>query len=181
MLRPMPSLTLGGWSAHTLETGRLRLDGGAMFGSVPKPVWSRTHPADDRNRITLAMRALLLEGEGRRILVDTGIGTKFPPKLVDIYAVDHSEHTLERSLAALGLGVEDVTDVVLTHLHFDHAGGATRGAGGRIVPRLPRARYHVQRKNLDNARRPNPRERASYLPENFEPLIEANVLELWDG
>ena len=177
----MPSLTLGGWSAHTLETGRLRLDGGAMFGSVPKPVWSRTHPADDRNRITLAMRTLLLEGEGRRILVDTGIGTKFPPKLVDIYAVDHSEHTLERSLAALGLGVEDVTDVVLTHLHFDHAGGATEVRGGGLAPRLPRAHYYVQRRNWENASRPNPRERASYLAENFAPLMEAGVLRLWEG
>src|SRR5437773_9792696 len=181
MLRPMPSLPLGGWSAHTLETGRLRLDGGAMFGSVPKPVWSRTHPADDRNRITLAMRTLLLEGEGRRILVDTGIGTKFPPKLVDIYAVDHSEHTLERSLAALGLGVEDVTDVVLTHLHFDHAGGSTRRDGDRLLPRLPRARYYVQRRNWETALAPNPRERASYMPENFRPLEEALVLTFWDG
>jgi glyoxylase-like metal-dependent hydrolase (beta-lactamase superfamily II) len=177
----MPSLTLGGWSVHTLETGRLRLDGGAMFGSVPKPVWSRTHAADDRNRITLAMRALLLEGEGRRILVDTGIGVKFPPKLMDIYAVDHSEHTLERSLAALGLGVEEVTDVVLTHLHFDHAGGATELRGGVLAPRLPRAHYYVQRRNWENAGHPNPRERASYMAENYVPLMEAGVLRLWDG
>ena len=107
----MPSLTLGGWTVHTLETGVIRLDGGSMFGSVPKPVWSKAHPADDRNRIALAMRCLLLEGEGRRILVDVGVGEKFPPKLVDIYGVDHTEHSLvERSLAALGLGVEDVSD-----------------------------------------------------------------------
>src|SRR6188474_2642845 len=122
----MPHLTLGGWSLHTLETGNLRLDGGAMFGSVPKPLWSRTNPPDERNRIRLAMRCLLLEGHGRRILVDDGVGEKFPPKLVEIYRLEHDVHTLERALAALDLGVGDITDVVLTHLHFDHAGGSTR-------------------------------------------------------
>jgi glyoxylase-like metal-dependent hydrolase (beta-lactamase superfamily II) len=177
----MPQLSLGPWTIRTLETGFLWLDGGSMFGSVPKPLWSRTNPPDERNRIRLAMRCLLLEGEGRRILVDDGIGDKFPPKLVDIYRVEHDAHTLERALAALDLTVEDVTDVILTHLHFDHAGGSTRRAGGRLVPRLPRARYHVQRRNLENARQPNPRERASYLPENFEPLVEAGALDLWDG
>jgi glyoxylase-like metal-dependent hydrolase (beta-lactamase superfamily II) len=177
----MPSLTLGPWSVHTLETGTLRLDGGSMFGSVPKPIWSRSHPADDRNRILLAARALLLEGQGRRVLVDIGVGDKFPPKLAYIYAVDHAEHTLERSLAALGLGVGDITDLVLTHLHFDHAGGATRLQNGVLVPRLPRAQVHVQRRNLENARRPNPRERASYFAENWEPLEQAGLLRVWDG
>jgi glyoxylase-like metal-dependent hydrolase (beta-lactamase superfamily II) len=152
-----------------------------MFGSVPKAIWSKAHPADERNRITLAMRCLLLEGEGRRILVDVGVGDKLADKLADIYGVDHAEHTLEGSLSALGLGVEDITDVVLTHLHFDHAGGATRRQAGLLVPRLPRAHYHVQRRNLENARRPNPRERASYQPEDFMPLMEAGVLRLWEG
>jgi glyoxylase-like metal-dependent hydrolase (beta-lactamase superfamily II) len=164
-----------------VETGYLWLDGGSMFGSVPKPLWGKLQPPDERNRIRLAMRCLLLEGQDRRVLVDDGVGDKFTPKLEDIYRVEHDEHTLERSLAALGLGLQDVTDVVLTHLHFDHAGGSTRRDGERLVPALPRARYHVQRRNLDNARRPNPRERASYLPENFEPLIEHGVLECWNG
>ncbi len=174
-------LTIGLWSIHALETGSFRLDGGSMFGSVPKPLWSRTNPADERNRIRLAMRCLLVEGQGRRILVDDGIGEKFPAKLADIYAIDHSEYTLERSLAALNLGVEDITDVVLTHLHFDHAGGSTRHDGERLVPRLPRATYHVQRRNLENARSPNLRERASYLAENFEPLESAGVLRRTEG
>ncbi|HEY3215707.1 MAG TPA: MBL fold metallo-hydrolase [Candidatus Eisenbacteria bacterium] len=173
-------LELGRWRVHSLETGYLWLDGGSMFGSVPKPLWSKLQPPDVRNRIRLAMRCLLLEGE-RRILVDDGVGDKFDPKLQDIYRVEHQEHTLERSLAAIGLAVDDVTDVVLTHLHFDHAGGSTRRDGGRLVPRLPRARYHLQRRNLENARQPNPRERASYMAENFEPLVEAGVLDLWDG
>jgi glyoxylase-like metal-dependent hydrolase (beta-lactamase superfamily II) len=177
----VPTLTLGGWTIHTIETGFLGLDGGSMFGSVPKPLWSRLQPPDERNRIRLAMRCLLLEGHGRRVLVDDGIGDKFPPKLADIYAIDTREHSLESSLAACGIGVSDVTDVLLTHLHFDHAGGSTKREGERLVPRLPRARYYVQRRNLENARQPNPRERASYLPENFEPLVDAGVLELWDG
>jgi glyoxylase-like metal-dependent hydrolase (beta-lactamase superfamily II) len=177
----MPSLTLGDWRAHTLESGFFALDGGAMFGTVPKTIWSRTNPADERNRIRLGLRVLLLEGHGRRILVDAGVGHKFDAKYTDIYGVDHSRHTLEGGLAAHGMGVEDVTDCVLTHLHFDHAGGSTKREGDRLLPRLPRARYYVQRANLDNALRPNLRERASYLPENFAPLQEAGVLELWDG
>jgi glyoxylase-like metal-dependent hydrolase (beta-lactamase superfamily II) len=177
----MPRLVLGPWTAHTLETGFLWLDGGAMFGSVPKALWSRTNPPDEKNRIRLAMRCLLLEGEGRRILVDDGLGDKFAPRFGEIYRVELEPHTLERSLGLLGLTVEDVTDVVLTHLHFDHAGGSTRRTGDRLVPRLPRARYYVQRRNWENAAAPNPRERASYLPENFEPLREAGVLTLLDG
>src|SRR5438105_1014863 len=92
---PMPSLRIGDWTVHTIETGYLWLDGGSMFGSVPKPLWSKTNPPDERNRIRLAMRCLLLEGLGRRVLVDDGVGDKFPPKLADIYRVEHDEHTLE--------------------------------------------------------------------------------------
>ncbi len=177
----MPSLALGDWRARTLESGYFGLDGGAMFGTVPKTLWSKTNPADDRNRIRLGLRLLLLEGHGRRVLVDTGIGHKFSAKSEDIYAVDHSQHTLEGALAACGLTVDDVSDCVLTHLHFDHAGGATRREDDRLLPRLPRARYYVQRSNYENAIRPNARERASYLPENFAPLKEAGLLTLWEG
>ncbi len=177
----MPSLTLGSWRVNTLETGHLWLDGGAMFGSVPKPLWSKAHPADDRNRIRLAMRCLLLEGSGRRILVDDGAGSKFSPKLADIYRIENESDGLERSLASFDLTVDDVTDVVLTHLHFDHAGGSTRREGDRLVPRLPKARYFVQRKNWENAQRPNPRERASYMKEDFQPLMDAGILTLWEG
>src|SRR5574341_599149 len=176
----MPSLEIGAWKIHTLETGFLWLDGGAMFGSVPKAIWSKAQPPDEQNRIRLAMRCLLLEGEGQRILVDDGAGDKFPPKLAEIYRIEHDRHTLERALGALGLGVADVTDVLLTHLHFDHAGGSTRREGNTLVPRLPRARYYVQRRNWENAQRPNLRERASYLAEDFRPLMEAGALTLWD-
>ena len=173
--------SIGGWTIDALETGYLWLDGGSMFGSVPKPMWAKLQPPDERNRIRLAMRCMLLRGHGRCVLIDDGIGDKFSAKLADIYRLELEEHTLELSLAALGLAVTDVTDVVLTHLHFDHAAGSTRVVEGKLVPRLPKARYAVQRRNLENARDPNPRERASYMPENFEPLFEAGVLDVWDG
>jgi glyoxylase-like metal-dependent hydrolase (beta-lactamase superfamily II) len=176
----MASLTLGAWRARTLETGYLWLDGGSMFGSVPKPLWSRTNAPDERNRIRLAMRCLLLEGHGRRILVDAGLGTKFDAKLREIYRVE-DEPSLETSLTEYGLTTADITDVLLTHLHFDHAGGATMLVDGRLVPRLPNARYHVQQRNWENAHAPNPRERASYMPENFDPLEQAGVLDRWHG
>jgi len=133
----MTTLTLGDWTLHTVEAGFLWLDGGSMFGSVPKPLWNRTNPADERNRIRLAMRCWLLRGHGRTVLVDDGLGDKFTDKLRDIYRVE-AEPSLEHSLAALGVKPGDVTDVVLTHLHFDHAGGLD------LVPRaatvvLPKA------------------------------------------
>jgi glyoxylase-like metal-dependent hydrolase (beta-lactamase superfamily II) len=176
----MPVIDLGDWRLTTIDAGEVWLDGGSMFGSVPKPLWSRWHLPDARNRIRLAMRALLAEGHGRRVLIDVGAGGKMEPKLADIYGLDDGTR-LERSLAAAGVAPGDVTDVVLTHLHFDHAGGATRRVDGRLEPRLPNARWWVQRRNLDNARHPNPRERASYLAENFEPLAEAAVLEIVEG
>ena len=165
---------------HTLEAGALWLDGGAMFGSVPKPLWSRTNPPDERNRIRLAMRCLLLVGHGRRVLVDVGLGTKPDAKFRDIFRVEDGP-ALADSLAAAGFGPGDVTDVVLTHLHFDHAGGATVRDGDDLRPGFPLARHHVQRRNWENAHAPNPRERASYLRENFDPLERAGVLDFWQG
>jgi glyoxylase-like metal-dependent hydrolase (beta-lactamase superfamily II) len=176
----MPTLTLGDWTLHTVEAGGLWLDGGAMFGSVPKPLWSRTNPPDERNRIHLAMRCALLVGHGRCVLVDIGLGEKSDEKFRDIFRVEENPR-LEDSLAALGFAPGDITDVVLTHLHFDHAGGSTARDGERLRPRLPRARWHVQRANWDNAHAPNPRERASYLRENFDPLEAAGVLDFWQG
>jgi len=177
----MTPLCIGGWSVHTLETGFLWLDGGSMFGSVPKPLWSREHPADERNRIRLAMRCLLLERGDRCILVDDGVGEKFSAKLADIYRLEQHEQGLERALARIERGVEDVTNVVLTHLHFDHAGGSTKRGANGLEPTFPNARWYVQRRNWENAHASNPRERASYMPENYDALMEAGVLTLWDG
>ena len=163
-----------------LLDGFVRLDGGAMFGVVPKPLWERRAPADARNRILLGLRPLVVRGE-RTLLIDAGIGAKMDAKSVDIYGIDRSVD-LTASLAAAGLRPEDVDIVVATHLHFDHAGGFTvRRDEGRIVPAFPNARYLVRRGEWEDATHPHERNRASYLPENFVPLDEAGVLDFTEG
>ncbi len=166
---------------YAVETGRFALDGGAMFGVVPKVIWEKLIPPDDRNRIPMAMRALLIEEGDRLILVDVGVGHKYTAKFADLYAIDHTTHTLEGELHRLGFSVADITDVVLTHLHFDHAGGSTKADGDRIVPTFPNARYYVQRSHWQWAHAPNPRERASFFPENYDPLEASGQLVLLDG
>ncbi|MDT8435196.1 MAG: MBL fold metallo-hydrolase, partial [Gemmatimonadota bacterium] len=157
-----------------VDAGSLRLDGGAMFGVVPKPLWSRRAPADGRNRISLAMRCLLVETSGARILVDTGLGSKEDAKFLDIYGVRNEGRPsrLEDALRDLGVEPGDIDIVVNTHLHFDHAGGNTvRGPGG-VRPAFPGAEYVIDRGEFDWAHSRNERVRASYLPDNFDPLVE---------
>ena len=172
---------IGPYTLYCIETGRFALDGGAMFGIVPKPLWERRISADARNRIPLHMRCLLLEGEGRLILIDNGIGDKFGAKFRDIYAVDTAYGELHQSLKQAGFAAEEVTDVILTHLHFDHCGGSTRQVGDRLDVVFPHATHHVQQAHWDWARNPNPRERASFLAENLEPLAASGQLHLVDG
>jgi len=175
------TMKIGPYTIDPVETGRFALDGGAMFGVVPKPLWSRTNPADDRNRITLAARALLLRDGKRTILVDNGNGSKFTEKLRDIYRLDNSSSDLVASLASLGVSPEDVTDVILTHLHFDHAGGSTAISDGRAVPAFPNAKYYVQREHWAQAMNPTPKDRASFFPDDYMPLKREGVLEFTDG
>ncbi|MCS6966550.1 MAG: MBL fold metallo-hydrolase [Candidatus Kapabacteria bacterium] len=176
-------LQLGRFRIDTIETGRFGLDGGAMFGVVPKPLWEKAyHPADPANRIPMAARALLLRWEEHAVMVDTGNGIKMPQKQRQIYALDTSQYSLEESLRQVGLCPEDITAVILTHLHFDHAGGSTRlDSAGAVVPTFPKARYYVQRDHLRWARQPTEKDRASFLAEDFEPLIAEGVLEVLDG
>ena len=160
-----------------------------MFGTVPKVLWQRSNPADEQNRIQMEARALLLKSKNRNILIDTGNGSDFTtkygeklgPKFAEIYAVDQNGPSLLSSIKKHGLHAEDITDVILTHLHFDHAGGATTEKDGKLVPTFPNAKYHVQRKNLETAEKANLREKASYYPANFQPLIESGQLHLIDG
>ena len=136
-------MTFGEFELTTLSDGTFRLDGGAMFGAVPRPLWERRAPPDERNRIRLGMRPLLVRGE-RTLLIDAGIGGKMDAKSADIYGIDRTRN-LEHTLADAGLTPNDVDVVLATHLHFDHAGGFTRReASGRIVPTFPRARYIVR-------------------------------------
>lgn len=175
-------MKIGKYEVYAIETGRFKLDGGAMFGIVPKTLWEKLNPSDDKNRIELALRTLLIINEHRKILVDTGMGKKWEQKYIEIYGIDHSRYTLESSLAKVGLKVDDITDVIITHLHFDHAGGATMLENdGTIRPTFKNATYYVQKRNIELAMNPNEKDRASYLPENFIPLIEFNQIEIVDG
>ncbi len=182
-------LTIGEYRVHAVPTGLFGLDGGAMFGTVPKVLWEKSNPPDAQNRIAMEARALLLRSDKRVVLIDTGIGgdfiekygEKLGPKFAEMYAMDEGATSLQSSLTKIGLTVNDVTDVILTHLHFDHAGGATVSKNGKLVPTFPNATYYIQKKNLETAREPNRRERASYYGANFEPLIEAGKLKILDG
>jgi len=177
---------VGSLRCHTLDAGRVALDGGAMFGVVPKPLWERRVPADARNRIPLAMRCLLIEHPDGAILVDTGAGNKETEKFKDIYALDNvgepGPTRLEASLAVAGVTTTDIAWVVNTHLHFDHAGGNTRVTpDGEVVPALPRATYVVQQGELDFARHLNERTAGSYFPANFEPIAARGAWQLVNG
>jgi glyoxylase-like metal-dependent hydrolase (beta-lactamase superfamily II) len=163
-----------------LWDGEFRLDGGAMFGVVPKPLWEKRAPADDRNRIRVGLRPLLVRGE-RTLIIDAGIGGKMDPKSVDIYGIDRSR-SLDHSLSDAGLQRDEIEIVLASHLHFDHAGGFTTRAGlGAIVPAFPKARYIVRAGEWDDATHPHERNRASYLAEDFVPLADAGVLDLVTG
>jgi glyoxylase-like metal-dependent hydrolase (beta-lactamase superfamily II) len=169
------SFTVGRLRCHALEGGMQHLDGGAMFGVVPKPLWERRIPADERNRIPLALRCLLVEHDDGLVLIDTGLGNKETPKFRDIYGVVNEgirgPTQLEDALFAVGHRPDDVRWVINTHLHFDHAGGNTyRDPAGAVVVSFPRARYVVQARELDFARHTNERTAASYLAPNFEPV-----------
>jgi glyoxylase-like metal-dependent hydrolase (beta-lactamase superfamily II) len=162
-----------------VSDGWFRLDGGAMFGVVPKVLWARRVTPDVRNRIRLGLRPLVVRGV-RTMLIDAGMGDKWDAKSADIYGLEQPT-PLEASLNAAGVALEDIDIVLASHLHFDHAGGFTRrDATGRLVPTFPRAQYVFRRGEWEDAMRPNDRNRASYLAENFAPLAEAGVLQLVD-
>ncbi|MCZ6918268.1 MAG: MBL fold metallo-hydrolase [Gemmatimonadetes bacterium] len=177
---------VGGLRCHTLEGGRQWLDGGAMFGVVPKPLWSRRIEPDERNRIPLGLRCLLVEHPDGLVLVDTGIGNKENEKFREIYGVENEGRKgptqLDDALREAGFGAEDVRWVVNTHLHFDHAGGNTMiGAGGEAQIAFPNATYVVQAGELEFGGQTNERIAASYLPRNFAPISEAGRWRLLDG
>jgi glyoxylase-like metal-dependent hydrolase (beta-lactamase superfamily II) len=148
---------------------------------VPKPLWSKTNPADEKNRIDMCMRALLLVSDTRKVLIDNGIGYKNSEKFNDIYGIDHSTYTLETELIKLGIGTDDITDVILTHLHFDHAGGSTyKDENGVTKVTFPNAVHYIQRRHLDWAMNPSDRDKASFIPADFEAIEKAGLFRLID-
>jgi len=176
---------VGELEVHVLRTGRFRLDGGAMFGVVPRPIWEKLCPPDERNRIELGLNCLHVRAaDGRSVVVDTGIGRKWDAKSREIYAIEDDPGIVLALERDAGVRADEVDLVVNTHLHFDHAGGNTVALepGGSLAPTFPRARYVVQRGNLEEeALAPNELRRASYLPENFMPLVERGLMDLVEG
>jgi glyoxylase-like metal-dependent hydrolase (beta-lactamase superfamily II) len=170
----------GDISVRLLGDGTFRLDGGAMFGVIPRPLWEKKSPPDDHNRILLAMNIVLIRAAGKQILVETGGGEKWDAKRNAIYAFE-TEHRLPQRLAAAGVTAESIDIVVNTHLHFDHCGGNTKLVDGTPKPAFPNARYIVQRGEFEHAKSPTDRDRASYLPENFLPIEESGQWQFLDG
>jgi glyoxylase-like metal-dependent hydrolase (beta-lactamase superfamily II) len=174
-------MTFGDLELIPLLDGHFQLDGGAMFGVVPKPLWERRARADARNRIPLGLRPLVVRSAEKTMIIDAGIGDKMDARSLEIYGVDRSRH-LEHSMADAGLAATDIDIALASHLHFDHVGGFTaRNAAGAFVPRFPNARYIARTAEWEDATRPHERNRASYLQENFVPLMEAGVLDLVPG
>nr|MBC7612126.1 MBL fold metallo-hydrolase [Pseudopedobacter sp.] len=161
---------------HKIETGFFKLDGGAMFGVVPKVIWNKTNPADENNLCTWAMRCLLIEDDSRLILVDTGIGNKQDEKFLSHYYL-HGSDSLDQSIISAGFSKDDITDVFLTHLHFDHCGGAIIKEDGILKPAFKNATYWSNQKHWDWAINPNQREKASFLKENILPIQESGQLK----
>lgn len=174
-------MRLGNWTFRAFLDGHFRLDGGSMFGVVPRTMWQKHHPPDQDNRIVLALRCLLAEGEDRRVLVDTGIGEDWDEKGRRIYAMERRPRQLLGELEAAGIGRETITDVVLTHLHFDHAGGTVLPGENGPEPAFPRARHWVQRQHWDWAHGPTERDRASFRPGGLRRLADLGLLELIEG
>jgi glyoxylase-like metal-dependent hydrolase (beta-lactamase superfamily II) len=169
-------LKLGQLEFHVLVDGHLGLDGGAMFGVIPKPMWEKKIPADASNRITLAMNCLLIRAGGKTILVETGAGDKWDAKRRDIFALDGPH--LTRRLLDYGVHPQEIDIVINTHLHFDHCGGNTRVEKDKVIAAFPHARYVVQRGEFEHAKNPTERDRASYMPENYAPLEPAGKWSL---
>lgn len=174
---------IGPYKVELIDIGRFRMDGGGLFGVVPKVLWSRVYPhVDDLNRLELASRVLLVRGNGLVLVADAGLGDKLPAKTADIFDVRQQPDALTVALAARGVAPEDVTHFVFTHLHFDHAGGAIRvDADGKLVPVFPRAMHLVQASHLGWANNPSDKDKASFDPQNWEAIVDAGLMRQLEG
>ena len=175
-------MKFGDYRVEIVPDCEFRLDGGAMFGVVPRNLWERVAPPDEQNRIRMNMNCLFIEAGSERVLIDTGIGDKWPEKQRTMYGIDRKRALADSLRAVAGVGPEEITIVVNTHLHFDHAGGNTIvDEAGKAIPAFPNARYFISRAEYEHAEAPSERDRASYLPDNWQPLKESGQLELKDG
>jgi glyoxylase-like metal-dependent hydrolase (beta-lactamase superfamily II) len=175
-------MNIGKFNIDVIETGIFHLDGGAMFGVIPKPLWTVAYNSGDQfNRIPLQTGLLLIRWDRKIVLVDTGNGTKLNPKVAERFGIDLTTSDVRFHLKKFNIQPEQVTDVILTHLHFDHSGGATIIENGKIIPTFPNAKYYVQKEQYNWAINPTEKDRASFFPENYVPLYEMGLLELLDG
>jgi glyoxylase-like metal-dependent hydrolase (beta-lactamase superfamily II) len=174
-------MLIGSYQLYSIETSEFALDGGAMFGIIPKPLWEKEVPADEQNRITMVTRSLLLVSDDHKIIVDTGNGTKWQEKFRDIYRIELDNLNLEKSLAKYNFTPGDITDVYCTHLHFDHVGGNTKIVAGKLEPVFPNATYWVQNENWELANSPSEKDAGSFMSADWSVLLENNMIHFVDG
>ncbi len=174
-------MIFGDYECHCLDLGEFWVDGGAMFGIVPKLEWQSQMVVDDSNRVRLKTRSLLIQGNDRNILVDTGFGNKLSPQVKYHYGIENNPLDMNLILSGFELDVHHITDVILTHLHLDHTGGSTVKIGNQVEPTFPNAQYYVQTEQWEQACNPHERDKDSYLPDDFLPLHSHGQLQLIDG
>jgi len=169
-------MKIAGYNLYPILTSNFRLDGGAMFGIIPKTLWERKMPSDELNRIQMVTRSLLLVNEDKRILVDTGNGDKWQEKFKNIYEIDTKLVGFDSALAKVGFTAEDITDVICTHLHFDHVGGNTKIEGGKIVPSFQNAKYWMSQVNWEIANLPSEKDQGSFMQNDWAVLSENDMI-----
>ena len=174
-------MLIGSYQLYSIETSEFALDGGAMFGIIPTPLWEKEVPADEQNRITMVTRSLLLVSDDHKIIIDTGNGTKWQEKFRDIYRIELDNLNLEKSLAKYNFSPGDITDVYCTHLHFDHVGGNTKIVAGKLEPVFPTATYWVQNENWELANSPSEKDAGSFMSADWSVLLENNMIHFVDG
>ena len=174
-------MKIGKYDLYSVETSEFGLDGGAMFGIIPKPVWEKKVSADELNRVTMVTRSLLLVSDEKKILIDTGNGTKWEEKYKQIYDINTDQYNIEKSLGKYGFSSEQITDVICTHMHFDHIGGNTKIKSGEVVPTFPNAKYWISEENWKLANHPSQKDAGSFIEHDWKVLAENQMIEIIDG
>lgn len=174
-------MKIGKYDLYSVETSEFGLDGGAMFGIIPKPVWEKKVSADELNRVNMVTRSLLLVSDEKKILIDTGNGTKWEEKYKQIYDINTDQYNIEKSLGKYGFSSEQITDVICTHMHFDHIGGNTKIKSGKVVPTFPNAKYWISKENWKLANHPSQKDAGSFIEHDWKVLAENQMIEIIDG